>query len=90
MDANIDLYAGEAAREKRSKSLFGIAGLNIYDRTGERASKRETERENGRGRRVEDDAKGGGSQRDAEYPNSRYSSLYRLHHGTRVDVFASD
>jgi len=41
MDANIDLYAGEAARERRSKSLFRIAGMNIYDRTDERARERE-------------------------------------------------
>jgi len=40
MDANIDLYAGEAARERRSKSLFRIAGMNIYDRTGERGAAR--------------------------------------------------
>lgn len=33
IDANIDLYAcGETDREKRSKSLFRIARMNIYDR----------------------------------------------------------
>lgn len=37
IDANIDLYAcGEADRGRGGKSLFRIAGMNIYDRTGGR------------------------------------------------------
>lgn len=37
IDANIDLYAcGETDRGRRGKSLFRIAGMNIYDRTGGR------------------------------------------------------
>lgn len=38
IDANIDLYAcGETDRgRRRGKSLFRIAGMNIYDRTGGR------------------------------------------------------
>lgn len=32
IDASIDLYAcGEANRERRGKSLFRIAGMNIYE-----------------------------------------------------------
>lgn len=37
IDANIDLYAcGEADRGRRGKSLFRIAGMNIYDHMGGR------------------------------------------------------
>lgn len=47
IDANIDLYAcGDSnrervrERERRSKTLFGIAGTNIYDGTRARPEKR--------------------------------------------------